>query len=318
VCDRRVAQPALAGMDKVLQTAMDQRWQASFLEVMAKAKVAAAEQKPGGGDGGATTDVRQAFVELLKRGIEEHFGGVWQCFVGKKYAFNIRANTKRGYRQEYIICTTSIGGAVHHVFSYRSPPVEHSRCADDAEDWAAIADQEQQHGDTKRPTTAGRGGVGGGGRVLEVTHTDMPARRSAQVSAMLTELLAELRSAGVGGAAAGGGGGKGVGGSIDEAVLANAVKERIQGQLGWAPTWHVVAGTHKLSGWDAAITAEPGTQFSVLARPIKIQIFRHSQPVLLPSVGHGCTCGCNGATLRGLVYVLAAACAAVLFLLNDT
>ena len=45
----------------------------------------------------------------------------------------------------------------------------------------------------------------------------------------------------------------------------------------WAPTWHVITGTDKTSSWDAAVTAEPATQYTATGRGgLRIQVFRHN------------------------------------------
>jgi hypothetical protein len=236
--------------ETILQTAMDKSWQTRFWEVVAKTKSALkASTKRREGP-------RETFVRLLKGNVQATFGGTWQCFAGAKYAFNIRTGTQRGYRQEYAICTVLISGSIHHVFVYRSPPKE-------ADLWDA--------GPQPQPEPESDVAVG---TDLKVTHTDMTAAKASLVVSTLSRLLGTLRMPGK---------------CIDDAELANAVKETLQVQLKLPPTWHVIAGTDKLSSWDAAVTAEPGTQFSAQSQakssPIKIQIFRHNVEAL-PAVAH--------------------------------
>ena len=100
---------------------MPERWQSDFVALTKEVTAKAAEASR---RGGGKTDLREAFVRLLKKRIEEKFGGVWQCFVGKKFAFNVRSNTASDYSRQMIICEVPMGGSSHHLLAYRSPPTE--------------------------------------------------------------------------------------------------------------------------------------------------------------------------------------------------
>ena len=99
---------------------------------------------------------------------------------------------------------------------------------------------------------------------------------------------------------------------MDDSELAEAIKRGIQLKLKWAPTWHVITGTEKLSGWDSAITAEKGSRFSAIARPIKVEIFRHNDVQLLPPLSHTMySWGCSVQLLQAAAYLTAVICGAV-------
>ena len=71
-------------------------------------------------------------------------------------------------------------------------------------------------------------------------------------------------------------------------------------------------GAEKLSGWDSAITAEKGTRFSAIARPIKVEIFKHNDVQLLPPVAHTMySWGCGVRLLQAAAYLVAMVCGAV-------
>jgi hypothetical protein len=209
---------------------------------------------------------------------------VWQCFVGKKFAFHVRSNTASNYSKQMIICEVPIGGSSQHLLAYRSPPVELAHTLE--------PEPEAEPTSTTAPPV---------NTTVQVVDTDMPAVQRAQTLAMLEGIILELRA-----------GKKAEEAQVDDSKLAEEIKRGIQLELKWAPTWHVITGAEKLSGWDSAITAEKGTRFSAIARPIKVEIFKHNDVQLLPPVAHTMySWGCGVRLLQAAAYLVAMVCGAV-------
>ncbi len=205
--------------------------------------------------------------------------------MGKKFAFHVRSNTASDYSKQMIICEVPIGGSSQHLLAYRSPPVELSSTLEPEPETAP-------EGTTPAPPV---------NVTVQVVETDMPAAERAQMLAVLEEIILELRA-----------GKKAEEAQVDDSKLAEEIKRAIQLQLKWTPTWHVITGAEKLSGWDSAITAEKGTRFSAIARPIKVEIFKHNDVQLLPPVAHTMySWGCSVRLLQVAAYLVAVVCGAV-------
>lgn len=211
---------------------------------------------------------------------------MWQCFVGKKFAFHVRSNTASNYSKQMIICEVPIGGSSQHLLAYRSPPVEQAHTLEPEP-------EAEPEGTAAAPPADST--------VIQVVETDMPTAQRAQMLAMLEEIILDLRT-----------GKKAEEAQVDDSKLAEKIKQGIQLELKWAPTWHVITGAEKLSGWDSAITAEKGSRFSAIARPIKVEIFKHNDAQLLPPVAHTIySWGCSVQLLQAAVYLIAATCGVV-------
>ena len=245
---------------------MPERWQSDFVALTKEVKAKAAEASR---RGGGKTDLREAFIRLLKKRIEEKFGGVWQCFVGKKFAFNVRSNTASDYSRQMIICEVPMGGSSHHLLAYRSPPTETTEQQPEPEPEPA---QERARA---------------GSKVVQVVHSDMPGPKKDQIHALVTDVIVVRRP-----------GWPGPGLALSPASLrrkcepggsrrkrrwttlsspprskaasspscacapcCSACDPRLREPplltvlSQWSPTWHVVTGAEKLSGWDSAISA---------------------------------------------------------------
>lgn len=315
---------------RVLSCQLPPAWSASFLVlVKGVAELAMEQSKRGGGK----TDVREAFTKLLKCNVEvsslrlallvqhlslrlaalalslslparcvgdspflvtallqEKHGGVWQCFVGKKFAFNVRSHTASNYSQQMIICEVPIGGSSQHLLAYRSPPAELA---------GSPAEPEPEPEAASLPAAAG---------IVQVVDTDMPTKQRDQMLQMLTDVITEMR-----------GGAKPEDAKVDDSKLGQILRERIMKDLKWSPTWHVITGAEKLSGWDSAVTAEKGTRFSAISRPIKVEIFKHNDSSVLPPVGHMSNWfSCNAALMQAMAYLMFMGFAAVSSPANTT
>ena len=210
---------------------------------------------------------------------------MWQCFVGKKFAFHVRSDTASDYSKQMIICEAPIGGSSQHLLAYRSPPLERAH---------TLEPEPEVELETPAPAPSANSTV-------QVVETDMPAQQRAQMLDLLERIILDLRA-----------GKKAEEAQVDDSKLAEEIKRGIQLQLKWAPTWHVITGAEKLSGWDSAITAEKGSRFSAIARPIKVEIFKHNDVRLLPPVAHTMySWGCSVRLLQAVAYLIAMACGAV-------
>lgn len=204
--------------------------------------------------------------------------------MGKKFAFHVRSNTASNYSKQMIICEVPIGGSSQHLLAYRSPPAERA---------AALLEPEPES-EPESPAAARASSI------VQVVDTDMPAAQRDEMISALEALILEMRD-----------GKKPEEAQVDDSKLAEEIKQRIQLQLKWAPTWHVITGAEKLSGWDSAITAEKGSRFSAISRPIKVEIFKHNELQLLPPVGHTMHAwGCNAWLLQAAAYLVAVLCGA--------
>lgn len=204
-------------------------------------------------------------------------GGVWQCFVGKKFAFNVRANTASDYSKQMIICEVPIAGSSQHLLAFRSPPNELG--------WQPAEPEPEPEEAASPPAAAG---------IVQVVYTDMPTKQRDQMLQTVTDVITEMR-----------GGAKPEDANVDDSKLGAEVRERIMKDLKWSPTWHVITGAEKLSGWDSAITAEKGTRFNAISRNCKVEIFKHNDSSVLPPVRHMTNWfGCNAALVQAMAYIL--------------